>query len=307
MSRFMVSFQVGQDKRYGVAGEKIGEYTNVEDVLLPKVYKLKDADLTDVNYEEVDKYLAAELAQARKLMAQNPRDRVCANDLFNMPVADGNAYYVVTSVKKTVCSVEWRGYGNLDRYADHYFGFGGSFPLKKVQHYVLYEKHAQKVIESGDKYYNSLKDGDIVHYGNGRKEFVRCEVVTKDGEKALKAIALVGEWQQYDLPSRQKDGNVYVPHHAKMVLEGGTMQPHHSNIVESGWGSQIKHDLALIRSLPAIDLTVPPMTPEEKKEAGYYNFGLAASNMLNHGGDEKIEDVKQRLEEALKILQEALK
>lgn len=51
--------------------------------------------------------------------------------LFSRPVGDDAAYYVVTAVKRTLCSVEWRGFGSSS--VDRLFGWGGDFRRKDVE------------------------------------------------------------------------------------------------------------------------------------------------------------------------------
>jgi len=53
-------------------------------------------------------------------------DRVEVGKTFSCGVGDGFAYYVITSVARVNCSVEWRGFC-ADRYVDRMFGYGGSF------------------------------------------------------------------------------------------------------------------------------------------------------------------------------------
>ena len=56
--------------------------------------------------------------------------------LFSLPVADGSATYLVKRLGKKTATVTWFGAHNLDRYTDHHFGWGGTFPLQQVKRYV---------------------------------------------------------------------------------------------------------------------------------------------------------------------------
>ena len=55
--------------------------------------------------------------------------------LLSIPVADGEAYYVVTKVSKNAVTLEWRCF-NDDGYRDIHFGFGGNFPKQMVENIV---------------------------------------------------------------------------------------------------------------------------------------------------------------------------
>jgi len=50
---------------------------------------------------------------------------------FTVPVGDGAAHYVVTAMKKTTCTVEWRGF-SADNWSDQRLGGGGSFRIKDI-------------------------------------------------------------------------------------------------------------------------------------------------------------------------------
>lgn len=72
------------------------------------------------------------------------------------------------------------------------------------------ELFAQQAAET-DAFWSARVDGEILHYHNCGKAYVRCVVVTltedvsighstfRKGEKALKSVALVGEWMNFDL------------------------------------------------------------------------------------------------------------
>lgn len=64
--------------------------------------------------------------------------------LFFMPVADGCAFYVVTKVTKTRCTVAWRGFQG-DRWVDRILGAGGTFPLGIIAPLIGREEAMQKL------------------------------------------------------------------------------------------------------------------------------------------------------------------
>jgi hypothetical protein len=56
--------------------------------------------------------------------------------MFSIEIADGRATYLITKVNKTSVKIEWFGAHNLDRYIDHHFGWGGTFPINNIKRYV---------------------------------------------------------------------------------------------------------------------------------------------------------------------------
>jgi hypothetical protein len=67
-----------------------------------------------------------------------PVDKLCAGHLFHIPVGDGRASYCITSVKRTLCTIEWRGFC-LDRWTARPWGWGGEFRRRDVEPLVLSE------------------------------------------------------------------------------------------------------------------------------------------------------------------------
>jgi hypothetical protein len=63
-------------------------------------------------------------------------DKLCAGHLFHIPVGDGRASYCITSVKRTLCTIEWRGFC-LDRWTARPWGWGGEYRRKDVEPLVL--------------------------------------------------------------------------------------------------------------------------------------------------------------------------
>jgi hypothetical protein len=108
-----------------------------------------------------------------------------------------------------------------------------------------------------DQFYESLTVGQQVHYMNFRDAFVRCIVIKEEGKNVLKPIALVGNWNDSNLPYRYPNGEIYYPTYAKSVIDGKTMTPNASNIWENGKNGNDPINL------PAIDLTVPEMTEQQ--------------------------------------------
>jgi hypothetical protein len=111
-------------------------------------------------------------------------------------------------------------------------------------------------------WWDSQKIGTVVHYRNGDLSWVRGVIVATPGSNTMKATALVGEWDEYDLPSYDPDGSVYYPHHSDTVIKGGEFRPHFSNMHEArprGGPSPAK--------LKPINLKLPPLTQAQKDYA----------------------------------------
>jgi hypothetical protein len=157
-----------------------------------------------------------------------------------------------------------------------------------------------------DGFYASMVPGAVYHYHDSFGKFVRCKAVrTAEGMK-LKPIALVGKWGKWDLPSRYLNGKINLPYHAKHVLEGGddaAWQPSPSCVYESPDYSYKNEDDP--RQMPAIDLTVPPMTAVEEAQAKLWlaveEAQQALSDRENSGSDPAV-----RLRAALAVIQPAL-
>lgn len=118
----------------------------VDDVILPVCYEVAEAEVIDIPYDykadyredEVNAYIEQRFETAKKTSDSIPEGTVAPGSMFYIGVADGQAFYVVTEVREdeNKCEVEWRGYGGLDGYQDHWFGLGGTFPLDRVAKYV---------------------------------------------------------------------------------------------------------------------------------------------------------------------------
>lgn len=123
----------------------------VSDNILPKMLSLPIDDCTphEINYSDwqndpMEKWVRADQEAAKALAAKNPSDRLCKNDLFSLPVADGAAHYVVTKVNKKTVDIEWRGWC-ADRYTDRILGWGGRFRREDIERLVLQGKRMAAV------------------------------------------------------------------------------------------------------------------------------------------------------------------
>jgi len=108
----------------------------VEDAIYPVCFEMNKKNVHETSCDKHWKFVQTELHKASKAA---PKHGVRPGALFSIPVADGKAFYVVTKVNKTTCSVEWRGYGG-DDYTDHWLGLGGKFPLNRIRERVEWQQ-----------------------------------------------------------------------------------------------------------------------------------------------------------------------
>ena len=121
----------------------------VDDAVLPACYEIPESVLTEIPYEygkynpktgefeeqdEYHQYIQDEFKKAKE-RSNALGDEFKPGKLFNTPVADGRAYYVVTKVNKKSVRIEWRGFCP-DRWQDPVLGLGGSFPRDRIEKLV---------------------------------------------------------------------------------------------------------------------------------------------------------------------------
>ena len=187
--------------------------------------------------------------------------------------ADGYAQYMVLSEKP----LQLVHLDLVDGYAVEDSLLRG-LRLEDVREMVGWERRWKRsATEPNEAFYSSVGPGDIVHYANGFGQYVRCEVVAATrvmgmreqdtvAGVALKPIALVGQWREYDLPRYQPDGSVRMGYHAEKILAGELMQPHASTIYEYE-GRAKRSGETDPRGLDPISLDPPFMTPEQERIA----------------------------------------
>lgn len=222
------------------------------------------AELNAMGFEDMKAYHAKSDA-LYKLMAEV--DEAAGDDLvgkhIRFQVADGYAEYIITKENKTTVSVVHIPVG--DGY--EFPGVVNGVLMKSVANRQVKMAKAWKAMSRDDEaetFYNNLKPGQIVHYHNGFKSYVRC-VVTPD--KQLFPMALVGNWSDLDLPKRQKDGEIYYPYHAKSILEKKLFKPHATTIWEFNSPEGVPPS-----EMPQISLELPPMSAAERESAAKYRI-----------------------------------
>jgi len=223
---------------------------------------------------------------------------------FPYAVADGRCLFTVKElvgkgVWKCVCDDD-RDYGNLVVNMD------GKVILGILQMNENFRQH----IDENEAWFESLLDGSIVHLSHGFGQFVRCMVETgtySDGRKTISgkhvvAIALVGNWRQFDLPRRQLNGSIYHPYNAKQVVEGEHFRPGAGNMWESP---------SFQRSLPRDDdpatlepvsLEVPEMTAEEEHLAELISVRDTVVTNLTRDDDPSVEDLLSMFRAAIPLM-----
>ena len=182
---------------------------------------------------------------------------VKVGDQFRHVIADGNPLWEVISINgdyATAVVIE----------GEDFMGTQKGFLLIDVARALKAgEFWAQSDKRNGD-FYSTLRLGQTIHYNNGFKDWVRCVVVRgEDGKMVLKPIALLGEWRQFDLWTRMRDGSVMYGYQVQKIREGKTFTPHESCIYEAGCTS--KGDPT---KLTPLALEPPPMTVTEAIAAG---------------------------------------
>lgn len=211
---------------------------------------------------------------------------------FRAIYADSNALWRVMKA---------RGRGTYDcvivpegEYSD-YAGTPKVFGAEEIVRSIKLASFFDKSANDSDAWYNSLPLGAIIHYSNGFKEFVRCEVVmgktvhTGDAlVKCLKPIALVGEWREWDLPRRLPTGEIERGYHAKNIDAGETFRPHAtSNYEHPKFSDRTRGPDP--RTLKPIALTLPELSKGDETKARLNKAVLAIRD--GDGGSRGLSDL----------------
>jgi hypothetical protein len=186
------------------------------------------------------------------------------NDTFRSAYADSNALWKVIKKKSGdvyLCEivnepVEYDG----KVFDGDYAGTQKVFLAQEVERSINFERVFDKIRQNHDEYYDSLVEGQIVHYHNGFGEYVRCRV---NQDNKLVPFALVGNWRSHDLPKYLPDGTVYLPYRCKQIASQTPFKPNASNIFEyPEFSDKNKFDPT---NAPEVNISVPEQTDEEKR------------------------------------------
>jgi hypothetical protein len=137
---------VPTEERYGhVDKEQDGKYV-VSDVIYPVSFLIeKDQVTPHEDFDAVWKHQEEECNKATARAMENDKDTLCVNDIFNVGVADGSAWYIVKKVNKKTCKVELRGFCP-DSYQCQILGIGGTFPIDTIRNQALRFKSWQQMM-----------------------------------------------------------------------------------------------------------------------------------------------------------------
>jgi hypothetical protein len=241
--------------------------------------------------------------------------RVTKGMQFRHVYADSNALWeVVKRVGDAVWECEIVGEPieiNGEIYQGDYVGQVDVFKSELILRSIELSSLFQNIHEKSDNFIDGLESGKIVHYDSSFGQYVRCEIVdsnefTDDKKrpeitgKALKPIALVGNWHKRDLPHRTCTGQVYYPYHSQNIIDGTIFRPNAGCIYEyPDHNDKFGTDPA---ELEPINLTVPDLTPIEEKQADLWSAVVACKAILEENRD----DPKGILQEVLRTVNKAL-
>jgi hypothetical protein len=214
--------------------------------------------------------------------------------------ADSAAIYTIVAITKTKARIRVEDVG--DAWVLPAWGRETLIPLAQARAFVAQRDGLAAIFSRTDGWWESQKIGAVVHYDNAFGEYVRGVIVEHEGQKQMRATALVGNWRS--LWSRSADGTVHYSHHAQEVIDGKLMQPNASNMVEYP-EHQLK-DNPDPRKLSARSLDVPAMTPAERKLAEIAKLHQAVKKALEveSGAGELATRMRNALLEAKRLLRD---
>lgn len=331
------------ETRYGVVSmdkPKVKGNVIIEDSILPfRVEVADDANVVDIEssfakgefpvYDRMtgllvkggndkDRWMNAEQIKA-EAASKKAGKGVVKDKLFSIGVADGSATYVVTKVSGSKCDVEWRGFGNGDRYTDHFFGYGKKgVKVSDVARYIGREESMAAFFKKTDDrdraVFTDRNVGDVVHYVEGRAkdfpQFTRYEVVEIDGVKKGKLVGFCGKFPEWKLPHITSYGTPHMDHDFEYKLKNPIVEKLCASYVYETTTADTadlkRSDLPNPATLPLLDLTMPEPTAEQL-ECKRLNELLQAVRDAANGKDAKEEGfnstiARKRLQAAYSLL-----
>jgi hypothetical protein len=209
---------------------------------------------------------------------------------FRSTYADANALWRVIGKKGKdcyLCQIENEPV-EIDgtMYSGDYVGVEKVFMRSEIQRSLQWENFFDKAHDDSDKFYKSLRVGQIVHYHDGFGNYVRCEVVE---DKKLKPVALVGNWRDCDLPHRLSTGEIFETYWSEKLKNAELFETNASNI----WEFYVNEtDPARIpanmrefgdpSTMTPINLELPEMIAEEKRIADLWCTVDGIRQLLGH-------------------------
>lgn len=263
--------------------------------------KLPETDYKNYNYEKEREKEAQYLEDCRNWLKANGYNDKLTGKVISFGVGDGYAQYMV--LREKPLSLAHLAFG------DAYQVSGATIrglTLADVKRMVAADKFWDDLADDNANFLNKQKPGTILHYDNGFNQFVRREVVKVDGKNKLKSIALVGEWRTHDLPHRDIRGEIYYPYHPKKIIEGELDDSLQTSTTYEAPNYDKKGKIDP-RKLPAIDLTVPPMTADQENAARLWRLIGSIREALEENPKEipmdNPENPKKRLERVRQLLE----
>jgi hypothetical protein len=193
-------------------------------------------------------------------------------------------------------------------YDGDYAGVVQGFTTDQIERTKTLKQAFERGMDDHERFYSTLPVGAIVHYDNGFAQFIRCERVEGPKGKRLRPLALIGNWNDHDLPRRRPDGSVQLGFQAEKIANGDCFEPYYGNIWESydakrrEWSmrgltaSSTAHlnDIGRARfaeqryqapfdptTAEPIDLTPPGLSAEEQAIAAYVKQLTAIAEVIN--------------------------
>lgn len=182
------------------------------------------------------------------------------NPLWKVIRKEGRNYRCEVQNEKTEINGKW--------YDSDWVGTQKIFTPEEIRSTIGLSDLFKKLDKEHTSIYDNLIPGQIIHYNNGHGCWVRCETVVENGKNVLKPIALLGEWQSHELPSRRLDGSIYNSYYVNMILNGETFAPNASHLFEAK--SEFESKYIDPSTLDPISLEVPEMEENESLKASLW-------------------------------------
>jgi hypothetical protein len=215
-------------------------------------------------------------------MTTKIRKRVRAGLKFHSVYADSNAQWEVIrqdGPNTWICTITQ---DDLD-----YAGVTRAFLSREILGSVNQAARLHSYFDAADAWFDALELGSTVHYCDGFRKMIRCEVVigTNEnvggldpheliGRKILQPVALVGNWHRNDLPRRNYKGEIQHGYHAAKILNGnGAWRPSTSCIWEApDCSPRYRTDTPSPLRLAPLDLTLPEPDAETLERERLYRL-----------------------------------
>lgn len=200
--------------------------------------------------------------------------RLVIGSEFRVTIADGRVLFRVTDIdldrgRVTAEAVNEPIEIDGKTYDSDHAGLVQDFLIEEVQRVLnadaLWERFVQDQDQRKADFWNSVEPGQVLHYNDSGNRWVRGVAERRDGRIVLVSTALVGDWPQRDLATRDETGQVHHGYHASRVLDGEVFTPQPSFIFESPTFNRRAGQIDP-STLDALSLTLPEPTAEEQAQ-----------------------------------------